>query len=255
MERWKLEEIQGKLRSMTETDSKATLLTEASNGWGGMKLPRDLYSSKFSYLIRFHRIASLICAIYLLLAVAVTLLLFVKTVSEDVQVMSVLFYVSVPVVMLVTVAFITHRVDLPTAAKVALLKETIIQRPAVSSELWDVIAAHMNEFFCANGLTSLPFYYDGNDCHDHFKSMFIDSTAPFPTEPSSGISENQQNATIGNNANREIRSTIATIRNNANREIRSIIDEAVRLYDQSVDDHWRQQLGEASSQLPEYPGP
>ncbi|SCW04335.1 LAFE_0H11276g1_1 [Lachancea fermentati] len=188
-----------------------------------------------------HRIACIIGVFYFLLFIAVTWISSVKTVPGTLQVISILFFVSVPIVIIAIIAFIsTSRVELPTTAKVELLKQTIIQRPAVSTELWDVVAAHMNDYLCASGVTSFPlYYYDGNDCHDHFKSLFLDSNAPSPAELPSEISDNQHDSNI---------------RNDPNRDIRPIVDEAVKVYDQSVKDYWRQQLGEASSQLSEYPG-
>ncbi|SCW04336.1 LAFE_0H11298g1_1 [Lachancea fermentati] len=226
---------------MTENNSKATLLADARNCTDGMKLPRDLYSSKISYLIRCHRIASLICVFSLLFLIAVTWLFSVETDPDTIQIIAILLDIGVPFAVLVMIINISKsRRNLPVTAKVELLREIITQRPAVSLELWDVVAAHMNDYLCASGVTSFPlYYYDGNDCHDHFKSLFLDSNAPSLAELPSEISDNQHDSNI---------------RNDPNRDIRPIVDEAVKVYDQSVKDYWRQQLREASSQLPEYPG-
>ncbi|SCW00025.1 LAFE_0B07800g1_1 [Lachancea fermentati] len=206
-----------------------------------VNLPKNLYPGRLAFLFRnkvFRRVFFGGIILITLLSILVVLL------GISVALIPIVF-IGLLILSLIPPAF--RPPSLSQTAKLEFLKEVAIQRPALSVDAWDVVAAHMNEYLFTKGVTSKPdYYFDGDDCHGHFRQLFMNTFTRIDPIDNSTAHQNHENAT-------ESSQQKPRTRYDSNAEIRPIIDEAVKLHEESIKQYWKEQIQTTSSQHPEDP--
>lgn len=130
-------------------------------------------------------------------------------------------------------------------AKLKLLREIINYRPSLNFETWDIIAVNVNTFMFENSLWNTPYYfYDGKKCHKIFKEFAI---APYIMKDSNSVGNTnvlnfQESNSNDDTTCRYLNVLIQT--NIANFEIQNYLDDAIKVYSESVNKYWLQKIKE-----------
>lgn len=144
---------------------------------GHKRLPRDEFWGYSTWMLFKHRLALLIFAMCIIFAVWLLrkgLNDFDELILSLIIIFDVLF-VTFAVVRLVAIFTEDEIAEVMSLRnRMHFLNEVIENRPGVTMDKWDVVAANINETLASNGsYTNSGYFFDGEMCHDEFKRLFM----------------------------------------------------------------------------------
>ncbi|CUS22829.1 LAQU0S07e01068g1_1 [Lachancea quebecensis] len=210
---------------MKEGDAEEPLVYAPGLNQEGMRLPRDIFSNKLQYLVTRHMTP--LIAIGIELAVCAFLIYLAHKCAyrnNRAGITAIIVTIGSFVILITAISIevaILNEGTIPTS-KVQFMKEIAISRPGIDAKEWDYIALKMNSVFYNNSSWVTPyFFYNGNSCYSFFRAYYL---KPYKKSTDAG------------NTNGD-----------AGDEFQPFIHQAIKAYEERVNEYWQSALsGEAS---------
>lgn len=209
-------------------------------------LPRDIFTNRFHYdlVVRKH----LYCYLLSLFVAMCTFAIWVSTlnVSSDNLIGIMVFFVLISLMLLVIGTAVlwakkgTHAATNDVRNALSLLGEVVKVQPGIDEKKWDLIAARLNKIFYNNDNSTTPyFFYDGSEVASFFKSNYVQPSL-LRNGPNTANANVPENANTSETHSAESKPNTAAASNLAISEIQSIIDRAVKIYTDNLEECWQE---------------
>ena len=182
-------------------------LLQNEPGADDVKLPRDVFSSRFCYYLTTRKIV-FICLLLVIVLICV-FAIWLK-VSGCLYLLPFLLFVLTTPVYVIFSAAIRDKGKCSREDTLDFLREVTAVQPGLDGKKWDLIAARLNRMFYVNGNATTPyFFYDGDECRRLFMYWYYNPTV-------------NRTGTVS--------------------EIQPIVVEAVKVYDANLKDYCRRYI-------------
>lgn len=210
----------------------------------GPLLPRDIFSSKLSYILFTHKAFSLTLTCELLI---IGFLLCSIVRSND-AIFGTLLLGSVVMILTGSLAYAaTRNVGMTKTNQLSFLKEVTIVKPGLDNGKWNTIASNLNPVFFENCASATPyFFYDGEACASVFTRYYLEPY--YWNKAWNERGKGQRGELSGEQVESgESQAAPAQLRWNAYSELSPFIEEAVLAYQENLETHWNEMMNGRSS--------
>lgn len=125
----------------------------------------------------------------------------------------------------------------------SFLGEVVKFKPGLDTNKWDHIAARLNKIFHNNDSYITPyFFYDGSDCASCFKRWYFD---PYTKEHNSDAAHINASDTVVSSGSGNVNTDESNSANIGKYHIsgmQRMLGEAVKAYNDSLEEYWRQYM-------------
>ncbi|QLG72474.1 hypothetical protein HG535_0D01820 [Zygotorulaspora mrakii] len=205
------------------------------------QLPRDVFFCRFSHFFFTNKRFSLV--FFGVLIIMLLLIWFQR--HDEVAIFFLMFFGSLTMILLGCFALlIAYKIEFTKENELLFLKQVVIIRPGLDSRKWDTIAGNLNRVFYQNSREATPyFFYDGESCQSCFRSKFLNPYLKIENQGERG-SSNEQHQSSGNGAAHDLNEP--PVQRSQKLELEPYIKEAVKAYQESVDDFWNSLMRDES---------
>lgn len=206
---------------MKEEEVQGFLVHTPNTSNEDLNLPRDIFTNKLQYFVTRQR--TLLFALSVELATCAFLIYLAhKCEDPDSRIGITIIVVGTGFLFVfVTAISISEAVlkqgTIP-ANKLQLMKEIATVRPGIDTKDWDLIASRMNPVFYNNSSWVTPyFFYDGDTCYSFFRTYYL---KPYKKS----VDADNTNGDAGD-------------------EFQPFVDQAIKVYEERVNEDWQCALG------------
>ncbi|CUS25243.1 LAQU0S47e00100g1_1 [Lachancea quebecensis] len=216
---------------MTEDKAEERLIYVPNESGGNLRLPRDIFASRFQYDRVKYRI--LIIAVGLELSLCASTIVVASFLIYDGSSLAAFAvfssFLCVLAILLTCIITIIGMEAITTPLfKVQFMKEIASTKPTTEIAEWDMIAARMNKFLHTGSSSEAPgYFYDGESCYSFFRRSYL---LPYLRKKNPSQTQVETN-----------------LQQNMVDEVQPLVDQVLKAYEERVNEHWQCIINEGSS--------
>ncbi|SCU84062.1 LANO_0C00276g1_1 [Lachancea nothofagi CBS 11611] len=190
-----------------------------------LRIPRDVFRSRFRYGMVRHRLVLISLGLELAV-IAVLIHMGFQADDKDDRIGITIFVILAGSVVMLSTGVITYCVVRGRAAtltnKLGFMKEIATVKPGIEMREWDIIAARMNPILHRSSSLLTPyFFYDGESCYSYFRSTYLQ---PYLNRK---------------NGNEIFRAPVD--------DFQTFLDHVIKIYEERANEDWQRILNGSSS--------